>query len=273
MMSARKNFIQQKLCVCMLACLPLIAWRDAAAVPATAGDKSHLCAGRQQEQDSTVYQTGHLIIRKLSPHVYVHISYLQTNSFGKVDCNGMIVINRQEAIIFDTPANDTASTELIQYLVKQGCRIKAVIATHFHEDCIGGLASFNNYNIPAYASNQTIALLKNKGDSAYKLLKGFAGSLELEAGHQIIYAKFTGEGHTKDNIIGYYPEDKAMFGGCLIKAEGATKGFLGDANTAAWPATVTRVKQQYPGVKIVIPGHGKTGGPALLDYTIGLFKQ
>jgi len=32
------------------------------------------------------------------------------------------------------------------------------------------------------------------------------------------------------------------------------------------------VKEKYPKVKTVIPGHGQTGGIELLDYTINLFK-
>jgi metallo-beta-lactamase class B len=35
---------------------------------------------------------------------------------------------------------------------------------------------------------------------------------------------------------------------------------------------VRKIKEKYPEVKIVIPGHGKPGGTALFDYTIELFK-
>jgi len=47
---------------------------------------------------------------------------------------------------------------------------------------------------------------------------------------------------------------------------------LGDANAKEWSATVAKIKVEKPEVKIVIPGHGKTGGKELLDYTINLFK-
>jgi metallo-beta-lactamase class B len=53
----------------------------------------------------------------------------------------------------------------------------------------------------------------------------------------------------------------------------ATKGFLGDANVKDWSATVRKVKQAFPSVKLVIPGHGEIGGQELLDYTIELFKS
>jgi metallo-beta-lactamase class B len=59
----------------------------------------------------------------------------------------------------------------------------------------------------------------------------------------------------------------------LIKELEATKGYLGDANIAQWSNTVERIKEQYPNIKIVIPGHGAIGGKDLLDYTIQLFKN
>ena len=34
-----------------------------------------------------------------------------------------------------------------------------------------------------------------------------------------------------------------------------------------------RIKKELPNLEIIIPGHGKNGGEALLDYTIQLFKN
>ncbi len=94
----------------------------------------------------------------------------------------------------------------------------------------------------------------------------------MNVGDKKVYAEYFGEGRTKDNIIGYFPEDNAMFGGCLIKELDAKKGNLEDANIKEWPETVRKLKQKYPQTKIVIPGHGKPGGTELFDYTINLFE-
>lgn len=53
----------------------------------------------------------------------------------------------------------------------------------------------------------------------------------------------------------------------------ASKGYLGDAVVNEWSATVTKIKEAYPDVRSVEPGHGATGGSELLDYTISLFKE
>ena len=84
--------------------------------------------------------------------------------------------------------------------------------------------------------------------------------------------KYPGEGHTPDNVVAYYKKDRVLFGGCLIKEMGATKGFLGDANVKEWSATVEKVKKMFPKTQIVVPGHGNSGNQKLLDYTIELFK-
>ncbi|MEJ5961462.1 subclass B1 metallo-beta-lactamase [Pedobacter immunditicola] len=226
-----------------------------------------------QYKDSVVYQSEYLSISKVSAHVYLHTSFLQTQDFGKVPCNGMVVVDEKEAIVFDTPANQESTAELIRYLTLQmAVKIKGVVATHFHDDCVAGLNEFHKHQIPSYAENRTIRNLKAANSQFDMPKNGFDDFLELKAGDEKVSAAYFGEGHTKDNVIGYFAKEKIMFGGCLIKEIGAGKGYLGDANVNAWSATVTKVKQKHPQTNIVIPGHGKTGGLELLDYTIQLFN-
>lgn len=221
-----------------------------------------------------IYETENLIIKKLSNHIYKHISFLDTDDYGKVGCNGMVVINENEGIIFDTPTDNKGSLELINFVTNVlKSEIIAIIPTHFHEDCLGGIQTFEEHDIPTYVSSQTIELLNNKGQNFSKPIKPFENSLTLTIGNKKVYAEYFGEGHTKDNIIGYFPEDNALFGGCLIKRVRASKGYLGDANTNEWSETVRKIKLKYPEIKIVIPGHGKWGGSELLDYTIELFEK
>lgn len=218
------------------------------------------------------FETDDLVLQKVSDHAYTHLTYLQTESFGKVPCNGLIVFDGGEAVIFDTPADDATSERVIRWVEDSlHCKVKAVIATHFHEDCVGGLKAFHEHGIPSYATNKTIAFDKERKFPVPQ--KGFDDRLDLKVGKKKVLAAFYGEGHTRDNIIGYFPDEKIMFGGCLIKELDATKGNLADANVKAWPATVTKIKEKYPDAKVVIPGHGKIGDTALLDYTVKLFSE
>ncbi|MCF0060514.1 subclass B1 metallo-beta-lactamase [Dyadobacter chenwenxiniae] len=213
-----------------------------------------------------------IIVEQVKPNVYRHITFFQSETFGKVACNGMVVFDKGEAIIFDTPVNDSTSSQLINWVQDSlDCKVIAIIATHFHEDCVGGLKEFQRRGIPSYAENRTIASTKLKNFPTPE--KGFDNKLALKAGNKDVVTEYFGEGHTKDNVVGYFPSEKVMFGGCLIKEIGAGKGNLEDANESAWSATVTKLKQTYPDVQVVIPGHGKPGDTALLDYTIKLFEK
>ena len=223
------------------------------------------------KKEKVVYESETLLIHKISEYVYQHISYLDTKNFGKVPCNGMIVCNKNEAVVFDTPTNDKVSLELIDWIRNIcNCKITAIIPTHYHVDNLGGLSEFHKQNIPSYAYQKTIRIAKE-----YNLpmpQHSFDNYLELKVGDKKVYAEFLGEGHTCDNIIGYFPSENIMFGGCLIKEMDSEKGNLEEANIEEWSESVKKVKMKYPNTKKVIPGHGKSGGAELLDYTVNLFK-
>ncbi len=218
-----------------------------------------------------VYRSENLVVVQVSDNAFLHTSFLQTNDFGNVPCNGMIVRNSNEVVVFDTPTNNKSTEELISFIkAKLHCKINAVVPTHFHDDCLGGLASFHKSNIPSFGNFITIEFAKANNIVAPQV--GIKDSLTISLGNTNTVVKYFGQGHTKDNVVGYFPKENILFGGCLIKELQATKGYLGDANIGEWSSTVEKVKQQYPNVKIVIPGHGKIGGKELLDYTIELFK-
>lgn len=227
--------------------------------------------GCKDQKDTLVYESTNLKVEKLTNNTFRHISYLSTEDFGKVSCNGMIVIDYNEAIIFDTPSNDADSKELIDWVEKTlNAKVTSIVVTHFHDDCLGGLNEFHLRQIPSYSSFKTIELAKLNDIQPPQ--NGFKNYLEIPVGHKKVVNEFIGEGHTIDNIVSYFPDENVLFGGCLIKTLGASKGFLGDANINEWSNTVLTVKSKYENAKIIIPGHGNPGNSELLDYTIKLFK-
>ena len=219
-----------------------------------------------------VHHSDRLIVEQVSPNAFVHTSYKQTEDFGNVPCNGLVVRNGNETIVFDTPTNDTGATELIRWITDSlHCTINAVVPTHFHDDCLGGLKAFHANKVPSYANVKTIELAQGNGMTVPQ--NQFVDDQELKVGDEKVTVRFYGEGHTKDNVVGYFPSEHVLFGGCLIKEVEASKGYLGDANVAAWSTTVKAVKKAYPDVRMVVPGHGAWGDGKLLDYTIALFKE
>lgn len=224
----------------------------------------------QKTDQAKTYSSETLKTERISTNVFQHTSFLQTESFGNVPCNGIVVIDGNEAVIFDTPTKNEVSEELIGWVENElKCKIKAVVSTHFHEDCLGGLTAFHQHHIPSFAYRKTIELAKEANVAVPQ--NSFDSKLEIMIGSEKVVAEFLGEGHTRDNTIGYFPSENVLFGGCLIKELKAGKGFLGDSNEAAWSTTVRAVKYKYPDAEIVVPGHGEYGGQDLLDYTITLF--
>ena len=232
---------------------------------------SQITVGSKEFKPYEVHHSEDLIIIQISDNTFLHTSFLQTNDVGNVPCNGMIVRDSNEVVVFDTPTNNKSAEDLINFITeKLNCKIHAIVPTHFHDDCLGGLASFHKFKIPSFGNFSTIELAKI--NNVVLPQNGFNDSLKLSLGNTYAVVKYFGQGHTKDNVVGYFPKENILFGGCLIKELQASKGYLGDANVGEWSSTVEKVKQQYSNVKIVIPGHGEIGGIDLLDYTIKLFK-
>lgn len=216
------------------------------------------------------YKDTVLSVSPLSAHTYLHTSYLSTQQFGKVDCNGWIILDADTAVIFDTPADSLATALLLALLDSSGICIKAVVVTHFHDDCLAGLSQFHTRNIPSYAQRQTLELAAANRTEVPQIPFDTIASLSVN-GHKIeLY--YPGPGHTADNTTGYLESDSVLFGGCLVKAAGADKGNLSDADTLRWPASISRLLIRYPYVKVVIPGHGTVGDRDNLHYTEALFR-
>ncbi|WP_152575390.1 subclass B1 metallo-beta-lactamase [Pelagihabitans pacificus] len=224
------------------------------------------------QEKVVAYSSDNLKVIALSENSYVHISFLKTKEYGKVACNGLVYLNDKQALVIDTPVDQTSSLELIQWITEQrDHRLHAVVANHFHRDCLGGLKAFHQKNITSYANNATLSLAKERGSTVPQ--NGFDNELRLEIGKTTVINRFLGPAHTSDNIITYLPEEELLYGGCMVKSMNASKGNLADANVEQWGTTIEKIRNSYPDLKIVVPGHGPSGGMELLDYTEKLFER
>ncbi len=213
-----------------------------------------------------------LEIRRLSPGLFIHTSPINLSNGQVFPCNGMIFINQGEAVVFDTPVYEKDTEKLIRWLQdEQQVTIKAIVPTHFHDDCLGGLSIFHEAGVKSYSNRLTYELAKSQAEVLPQTL--FDGSYTFQVGRESVECWFPGEAHTKDNIVAWVPSKKVLFGGCMLKAVGAGKGNLADANVGAWSASMEAVKKKYPKLKLAIPGHGDSGGMELLDFTIKLFND
>lgn len=224
-----------------------------------------------QSQSKLTYDSPTLKIKQLTSHTYQHVTFLKTEEWGNVGCNGLIYAHNGEAIVFDTPTSDSVSRELIEFISGQlQAEVKAVVINHFHNDCLGGLGAFHEAGIVSYAHTRTKGLARKDGSPEPQV--SFKKTKKLRIGGEKIILYYPGEAHAPDNTVGYVPSEKVLFGGCMLKSLSAGKGYLGDASVQEWSNTISKVSKRFPKAEILIPGHGKVGNRELLRYTEEMFS-
>lgn len=230
---------------------------------------------------STLAQTGNKVynisddieIIQLSDNVYLHRSFLQTQTWGKVGANGLILLKEGKAIMIDTPWNNE-QTEVLYKWISDSLHVstETVIPTHWHEDRMGGLAYLQSQDVESYANQQTIDLAISKGLPVPHI--GFTDSLNINFHGTDLKLYYPGGGHTTDNIIVWIPSEDILFGGCFIKdLQSSNLGNLADADVTAWPKSIKNLLSRFKNTKTVIPGHGNVGGMDLLTHTEKLLKE
>lgn len=212
-------------------------------------------------------------IEKLSDNVYLHRSFLQTQNWGKIGANGLIIIKNDEALLIDTPWNNDQTKALYKWISEAlHVSTQSVIVSHWHEDCMGGLSYLQTKGVKSYANRQTIELAETKGLPLPET--GFTDSLNINFKGIDIKLYYPGGGHTTDNIIVWIPSENTLFGGCLVKdIKSENLGNLADANIPAWPQSIKWIRDKFTNIKTVIPGHGNIGDCKLLEHTSKLLYE
>lgn len=209
----------------------------------------------------------------LNDSVYIHTSWIQLPEFGRFPSNGMIVIKNGKAVMVDTPNNNEQTEQLAIFLSdSMNIKIETVIVCHYHIDNLGGLEYLHSQGVNSVSLDLTKLKCTELNLPLPKLV--FENSLDINFYGREIQCRFFGGGHTYDNIVVNLPQEKILFGGCLIKSINSTNlGNLADAVVDEWDSTVETLMNEIPGAETVIPGHGNYGGRELLDNTLNLVKE
>jgi len=225
------------------------------------------------QENNQIFINDDIQLEQLEDSVFRHITWEESERFGRFSSNGMIIINMGQAIMIDTPF-DNEKTEIIVNYLKDSMKVELtkLISGHFHLDCIGGIEYIQSLGIESIASNHTVNKCKELG--LYVPLTPFKNKLIVDLNGLKLVCGYFGGGHTPDNIVVWIPEYKILFGGCLIKSANAiTLGFTGDADMASYDSTIEKIINEYPEIEKVVPGHGDVGGINLLTHTIDLVKS
>lgn len=226
-----------------------------------------------QIANSQVRLSDDVTVRKLVEGVWLHTTYFDLVSYKHVPANGLIVMDGKCAMMIDLPWTNKQAGVLFDWVAREHrATIQKVVPTHFHIDCVGGLAEAHRRGADSFGLRKTFVLLKQTKKTAPN--NWFTERMSLSCGDMCVELAFLGGGHTIDNIVAWIPSKEILFAGCLVKTLNAKNiGNIEDADLTSYPVTLRKVKETYQNAKIVVPGHGRPGGLDLIDHTIKLCKN
>lgn len=206
-------------------------------------------------------------LMQLSEKAYVHVSVAEIEGFGKVASNGLVLLDKGEVFLFDSPVTNDQTEVLCNWLSDSlQAAVSVFVPNHWHNDCMGGLEYLHGQGVKSWANQMTVDLAQEKGLSVPQ--RGFADSLSLYLQDTRIVCRYLGGAHSTDNIVVWIPSEKILFAGCMVKdIDSGGLGNLSDADVGAWPHTLEKILEEFPEAAIVIPGHGPVGGKELLTHT------
>ncbi len=209
----------------------------------------------------------------LQDSIFVHVTWIDSEQYGRFSCNGMLIVSNGEAVMIDTPMTNEQTRQITEYLsYKMNVKVKTFIAGHFHADCIGGLDYLQKEGVESIACRLTLDKCKAEGLPVPAI--AFDTTYDFSFHGLPIQCRFYGAGHSFDNITVYLPEQQILFGGCMVKsARSRGLGNLSDAVVDEWDITLEKVRNAYPEIQTVVTGHGNIGGSELLNHTIELVRN
>jgi glyoxylase-like metal-dependent hydrolase (beta-lactamase superfamily II) len=217
--------------------------------------------------------TPDLDIQELQPGIWVHTSWHEFSNGLRYPSNGLIVREDNSVLLIDTAWGVESTIDLLDWIdVELGLPVSAAIATHSHDDRMGGAPVLAERGIPLFANPLSIPLAISKG------LPGPRSLGHLEPGGTVDFGAvevfYPGPAHTVDNIMVWLPQSRLLVGGCAVKsADATTLGNVADADLDEWPESMRRAAEHYPDAGQVLPGHGHIGGLELLTHTAQLLEQ
>lgn len=213
-----------------------------------------------------------LKITPITTDFYVYSSY---KMFGtkKQDANAMYVVTTAGVVLIDSPWDDFPYQNLLDSIEsRHHKKVIMAIATHSHEDRTSGLDFYKQHGIKTYTTNLTdkISIKKNQPRAQFLIQKDTV----FAVGDKTFETYYAGPGHTKDNIVIWFNDQKVLYGGCLVKSIDARNlEYVGEANVPQWPKTIKKVQAKFQDPKYIITGHHDWTSTKALEHTLYLLEE
>ncbi len=162
--------------------------------------------------------------------------------------------------------------------------IAEVVNTNYHPDRAGGNAYFREIGADVIATRRTHDLMKFDWDRVIRWTQRGVpdypsippvlpnvvkrGDFRLQKGRIRVF--HIGESHTPDGVFVYFPDERVLYGGCILKER---LGNLEFANLAEYPKTLQRLRARKLPIDTIVAGHWTPlHGPELVDQYLELLK-
>ncbi len=213
-----------------------------------------------------------LKISHLAGDFYIYTTYNLYEDY-QVPANGMYLVTSNGVVMFDTPWDTTQFQPLLDSIqLKHGKTVVMAIATHWHSDKTAGLEYYRQQGIKTYTTVRTDELSRKNHKKRAEFL--MANDTVFNMGQYAFETYYPGEGHTADNIVIWFKNEKILYGGCLIKGvDDENLGYLGDANVTAYASTLKNVQQKCRRPKFIIIAHNDWKNTNSLKHSLKMAKE
>lgn len=219
-----------------------------------------------------------VVLRRLADGLWLHVT-LGTDGYRGYPANGLLLETaRDGAILFDTGWDGRADGGH-RALGRRAWPSRPAGRHHARarRSRMGGIRALRARGITVSSLALTATRARSErllpdGLIATDTIAGLADRpLTEAAGFELFHP---GAGHAPDNIVVYFPRQRVLFGGCLLRPDTATTvGNVADADVGHWPHTVAAVRATYPLARVVVPGHGAIGDRRVLTATERLVRE
>ncbi|MGF1586617.1 MAG: hypothetical protein ACFCUM_14930 [Bacteroidales bacterium] len=84
----------------------------------------------------------------LHDSAYMHVTWDESELYGRFSSNGMIFVKNGKALMIDTPMDNEKTRRLCEYLENSmNVEVVRLVIGHYHDDCMGGLEYIQNSGI------------------------------------------------------------------------------------------------------------------------------
>ncbi len=211
-------------------------------------------------------------ITPLTENFYIFTTW-NTYNGTPFPSNGMYAVTSNAVVMIDTPWDTTQVNPLLDSIeARHHKKVILCVATHFHDDRTGGFEILKKAQVETWSSELTkLYCIKNNNPLPNRtFLKDTIFQID-GLRFEIFYP---GPAHSPDNIVVWFPQQKILYGGCMIKSvDSGGLGNLSDADTHSWGNSIKNIQKKYPKPRFIIPGHQDWNSTISLKHTLQLLSK